>query len=57
MKEDFLHYLWRFQKLSRMPLKTKSGLLISVVNPGLPNTGEGPDFTHAKMWIVETLWA
>ncbi|MBL6666884.1 DUF2851 family protein [Flavobacteriaceae bacterium] len=57
MKEDFLHYLWRFQKLSRMPLKTTSGLLIRVVNPGLPNTGEGPDFTHAKMWIGETLWA
>ena len=40
-----------------MPLKTTSGLLIRVVNPGLPNTGEAPDFTHAKMWIGETLWA
>lgn len=30
---------------------------IRVVLPGLPNPGEGPDFTHAKILIGDTLWA
>ena len=57
MKEDFLQYLWRFQKLGPKPLTTDSGTPISVVHMGIPNLGEGPDFLQAKLWIGETLWA
>jgi hypothetical protein len=57
MKEDFLHYLRRFQKLGRFALCTISAAPIRVVHPGLPNPGDGPDFTHAKIWIGDTLWA
>ena len=57
MKEDFLHYMWRFQKMGHLPLETATGAPIRVINPGLPNSGGGPDFTNAKMWIGETLWA
>ena len=57
MKEDFLHYLWRFQKLGRFALCTISAAPIRVVHPGLPNPGDGSDFTHAKIWIGDTLWA
>jgi len=35
MKEDFLHYLWRFQKLGRPTLKTVSLDPVTVVHPGL----------------------
>lgn len=57
MKEDFLHYLWRFQKLGRPTLKTVSLDPVTVVHPGQPNPGQGPDFIHAKIWIGDTLWA
>ena len=57
MKEDFLHYLWRFQKLGRSSLRTVSSDVVRIVHPGLPNPGAWPDFTHAKMWIGDTLWA
>ncbi|MEK9602884.1 MAG: DUF2851 family protein [Flavobacteriaceae bacterium] len=57
MKEDFLHYLWHFQKLGDSPLKTDSGAPIQVVNPGIPNSGDGPDFINGKVWIGDTLWA
>lgn len=55
MKEDFMHYLWRFQKLGRPTLKTVSLDPVTVVHPGQPNPGQGPDFIHAKIWIGDTL--
>jgi hypothetical protein len=57
MKEDFLHYLWRFQKLGRPTLKTVSLDPVTVEHPGQPNPGQRPDFIHAKIWIGDTLWA
>ena len=57
MKEDFLHYLWRFQKFDASDLATAEKETITVVHPGIPNQGGGPDFLHAKVWIGKTLWA
>lgn len=57
MKEDFLHYLWRFQKFESQQLFTVQGELIQVISPGIPTSGSGPDFSNAKIWIGETLWA
>jgi len=39
MKEDFLHYLWRFQKLGRFALCTESAAPIRVVHPAPPRKG------------------
>ena len=57
MKEDFLHYLWRFQKFESQQLFTVNGELIQVISPGIPTSGSGPDFSNAKIWIGATLWA
>ena len=57
MKEDFLHYLWRFQKLGRPSSRIVTTAPIRVVHPGIPNKDEGPDFYDAKIWIGDTLWA
>lgn len=51
MKEDFLHYLWRYQKFSFPPLETVCGKAITVVAVGHPNTGSGPDFLEAQITI------
>ena len=56
MKEDFLHYLWCFQKLGTPPLTTFEVDSIEVIHPGTPNGGGGPDFLNAKIWIGDTLW-
>ena len=47
MKEDFLHYLWCFQKLATPPLNTFEGDSIEVIHPGIPNGGGGPAFLNA----------
>ncbi|MEK9609318.1 MAG: DUF2851 family protein [Flavobacteriaceae bacterium] len=57
MKEDFLHYLWRFQKLGALPSQATSGAEVAVVSPGVMNSCGGPDFLNAKIWIDDTLWA
>lgn len=56
MKEDFLHYLWKFGLYSES-LVSSSGNLIEVINPGSHNTDSGPDFFNAKLKIDETVWA
>lgn len=56
MKEEFLHYVWRFQ-LFQKPLITTSGERIALIFPGEPNPHSGPDFFNARLKIGQTLWA
>ena len=56
MKEEFLHYLWRFRLLqSSLFTQKKEG--IEILNPGLYNTDAGPDFVQVKVKIGDTVWA
>ncbi len=54
--EDILHYIWKF-RLFQKDLKTTDGQPIEVIDVGLPNTNEGPDFFNAKIKIGDKLWA
>lgn len=54
--EDLLHYIWKF-RLYKKELKTTTGQLIEVIDVGLSNTNEGPDFFNAKIKIGEEVWA
>ena len=54
--EDILHYIWKF-KLYQKELKTPDGRQIEVLDVGLPNTNEGPDYFNAKIKIDGELWA
>ncbi|HNS16928.1 MAG TPA: DUF2851 family protein [Bacteroidales bacterium] len=56
MTEEFLHYIWRYQLLSG-PLTTTDGEEIRVIKSGTYNTDAGPDFSNARIWIGNTLWA
>ncbi|MDA3894134.1 MAG: DUF2851 family protein [Salinivirgaceae bacterium] len=56
MKEDFLHYLWKYQLFNKQ-LKDANGNMIEVINPGMHNNNSGPDFFNAKVKIGETVWA
>lgn len=57
MKEDFLHYVWKFQKFIPTPLITTAGAVIEVEKTGYHNQLEGPDFFNAHIRIDDQLWA
>ncbi len=57
MKEDLLHYVWKFQKLTRTQLKCVHGEQVQIHHPGTHNLNAGPDFFNAKLSIDGQLWA
>ena len=57
MREDFLHFIWRYQHFFREDLQTTIGEQISVVEVGEANWHSGPDFCNARVRIDGTLWA
>jgi hypothetical protein len=57
MKEEFLHYLWKYSLFYRDQLSDGEGNPITVINPGTYNRDAGPDFFNAKIKIAGTLWA
>ena len=56
-KEDFLHYIWKFQKYDLGELKTEKGKRITIIHPGHHNDDAGPDFLNARIKIDKHLWA
>lgn len=57
MKEDFLHYLWKFKKFDISSLKTSNGEDITIVNVGQYLQLAGPDFFNAQITIGNQKWA
>lgn len=57
MKEDFLHYLWKFKKFDTLHLKTSSQEEIVISNVGQYLELAGPDFFNAQITIGNQKWA
>lgn len=57
MQEDYLHYLWEFQKWQIPGLSTTLGLPVTVLAPGTHNHLSGPDFFNSRVVIGEQEWA
>tara|TARA_R110002051_G_scaffold11927_1_gene42834 strand:- start:465 stop:1748 length:1284 start_codon:yes stop_codon:yes gene_type:complete len=57
MREDLLHFIWKYKKLQGLALKTVEGVVISIKDFGRHNELAGPDFFNAKIRIGEQLWA
>ena len=57
MKEDFLHYLWKFKKFDALNLKTFNGEEITIINVGQYLKLSGPDFFNAQITIGNQKWA
>jgi hypothetical protein len=57
MKEEFLHYLWKFKKFDILNLKTFTGENIMIVNVGQYLELAGPDFFNAQIIIADQKWA
>jgi hypothetical protein len=57
MREDFLHYLWKFKKFDTLNLKTAQKELITIIKTGDYLELSGPDFFNAQIKIGEQKWA
>ena len=57
MKEDFLHYLWKFKKFDTLNLKTSNKEEITIGNVGQYLELAGPDFFNAQITIGNQKWA
>lgn len=57
MREDFLHYVWKYQKLTTSNLVSVLGDEVTVIHPGQHNFNSGPDFFNAQLKIGGQLWA
>ncbi|WPR72833.1 DUF2851 family protein [Flavobacterium sp. NG2] len=57
MKEDFLHYLWKFKKFNTLDLKTTQEELVTIHHQGQYLELAGPDFFNAQISIGNQKWA
>ena len=57
MKEDFLHFIWKFGLFDKEKSLTVNGELLKIISTGQHNTDAGPDFFNAKIKIDDTVWA
>lgn len=57
MKEDFLHYLWKFKKFDTSNLETSNKEKITIVHSGQYLQLAGPDFFNAQIIIGNQKWA
>ncbi|MDA3614012.1 DUF2851 family protein [Polluticaenibacter yanchengensis] len=57
MQEKLFQFLWKYQYFNKSDLVTTNGQPITVINPGIQNTDQGPDFLQARIKIADTIWA
>ena len=57
MKEEFLHYLWKYNLYDPVSLIDNNGNKILVIQPGEYNRDAGPDFFNSRISIDGTEWA
>lgn len=57
MKEDFLHYLWKFKIFDTSNLTTSNGEKLTIENSGSYLQLAGPDFFNSQITISNQKWA
>lgn len=57
MREDFLHYLWKYKKFAFAKAKTTTNTAITIIALGEHNHLAGPDFFNSRLFIGDQEWA
>lgn len=57
IKEDFLHFIWKFQLFDTRNLQTEDGSYLKILKIGNHNSNAGPDFENARIRIGDLEWA
>jgi hypothetical protein len=56
LKENFLHYVWKYKLFDKLNLKLSDNTTVQVIDFGQQNYNAGPDFFNGKVRIGDTLW-
>ena len=56
MKEDFLHYVWKYQLFKKEDLRSSENEVIHILKSGTHNRNAGPDFLNAKIEVNHQIW-
>ncbi len=56
MNEHFLHFIWQYQFFNKQELKTNNGEVLTILHPGFHNKDQGPDFSHARIFMQGLEW-
>lgn len=57
MREDFLHYIWKYKKFAFAKALTTTGETLTLTSVGQHNHLAGPDFFNARLHISDQEWA
>lgn len=57
IREDLLHFVWKYQRFETNQLISTAGEKIDLIQFGQHNLDAGPDFLNAKIKIDDTTWA
>jgi len=57
VREDLLHFIWKYKKIKSSELRTSKKESIEIITPGLHNHLSGPDFFNARIKIDGQEWA
>lgn len=57
MREDLLHYIWKYGKFSMGDLRTTADQYLHIADFGRHNKHSGPDFLNARVELDGQLWA
>ncbi len=56
MNEDFLHFVWKFQKFKDRKLQTTNAECLTILVVGDHNLNSGPDFFNSRISIDDQVW-
>lgn len=57
MNEILLQFIWRYQYFNKWELRTTTGENIGILDPGIWNHDQGPDFLGARIVLDGILWS
>ncbi|HSB93284.1 MAG TPA: DUF2851 family protein, partial [Flavitalea sp.] len=57
MNELLLQYIWQHQLFNKQGLTTVQGHAIEIIDRGVFNTNQGPDFLNGRIRLQNTTWA
>ena len=57
MNELLLQYIWQHQLFNKQGLTTVQGHTLEILDRGIFNTNQGPDFLNGRVRLQNTTWA
>lgn len=57
MNEQLLQFVWKHRYFNHGPYHTMDGRFLEIIDTGVHNFNQGPDFLHARIKIDHTEWA